>query len=71
MGDGLRQGSGGYFDTHFPDPDSSVLTLAIILIVLWALGLLGGHMAGGLLHLLLVIAVVMLLLRFASGRRVL
>lgn len=46
-------------------------TLAIILIVLWALGLLGGYTAGGLLHVLLVIALVVVVLRFASGRRVL
>ncbi|MDT8341099.1 MAG: lmo0937 family membrane protein [Longimicrobiales bacterium] len=46
-------------------------TLAIVLIVLWALGLLGGFHAGGLLHILLVIALVIIVLRVLSGRRAL
>jgi hypothetical protein len=45
-------------------------TLALILIVLWALGFLGGYTAGGLLHILLVIALVVVVLRVLSGRRV-
>lgn len=44
-------------------------TVAIILLVLWALGLLGGYSAGGLLHLLLVVAAVIIVLRLLSGRR--
>lgn len=44
-------------------------TLAIVLIVLWALGLLGGFAAGGLLHILLVIALIVIVLRVLSGRR--
>lgn len=46
-------------------------TLAVVLIVLWLLGLLTSYTAGGLIHLLLVIAVVVILLRIISGRRVL
>jgi hypothetical protein len=46
-------------------------TLAIVLILLWALGLLTSVTAGGLIHILLVIAVVVVLLRVISGRRVL
>jgi hypothetical protein len=45
-------------------------TLAIVLILLWALGLVTSVTAGGLIHLLLVIAVVVVLLRVISGRRV-
>jgi hypothetical protein len=45
-------------------------TIAIVLIVLWALGLVSGYAMGGLLHLLLVIAVVVLAVRFFTGRRV-
>lgn len=45
-------------------------TIAIVLIVLWALGLVSGYALGGLIHLLLVIAVVVFLMRFISGRRV-
>jgi len=46
-------------------------TIAVILLVLWALGLVTGITIGGLIHLLLVIAVVMILLRVISGRRAL
>jgi Family of unknown function (DUF5670) len=45
-------------------------TIAIVLIVLWALGLVGGYAMGGLIHLLLVIAIVVFALRFFTGRRV-
>jgi hypothetical protein len=44
-------------------------TLAIVLIILWALGFFAFHVAGGLIHLLLVIAIVVVLLRVISGRR--
>lgn len=46
-------------------------TLAIILLVLWALGLVSGTTIGGFVHVLLVIAVIMVLLQLISGRRVL
>jgi len=46
-------------------------TVALVLLVLWALGLLGGFHAGGLIHLLLVIALVVVILRVVSGRRAL
>ncbi len=45
-------------------------TIAIVLIVLWALGLVGGYAIGGFIHLLLVIAIVMLAVRFFTGRKV-
>jgi len=45
-------------------------TIAIVLIVLWVLGLVSGYAVGGLLHLLLVIALVVFALRFFTGRRV-
>ena len=43
-------------------------TIAVILIVLWALGMVTGT-AGGLIHILLLLAVVAVLLRVISGRR--
>lgn len=43
-------------------------TVAIILIVLWALGLVSSFTMGGFIHVLLVIAVVVVLLRVISGR---
>ncbi|MBU0984458.1 MAG: lmo0937 family membrane protein [candidate division Zixibacteria bacterium] len=45
-------------------------TLAVILVVLWALGLLTGHTLGGVVHVLIVIAIVAVLFRIISGRRV-
>jgi len=44
-------------------------TIAIILIVLWLLGLVTGATLGGFIHVLLVIAIVMVLIRVISGRR--
>jgi len=44
-------------------------TLAVILLILWLLGLVTGTTMGGFIHVLLVIAVVMVLLRVISGRR--
>jgi len=44
-------------------------TIAVILLILWALGLVTGTTIGGFIHILLVIAVVMILLRVISGRR--
>lgn len=46
-------------------------TLVIVLVVLWALGLMGGYVLGGLIHLLLVVALVVLVFRLLSGQRVL
>jgi len=46
-------------------------TLIIILLVLWLLGLITGHLFGGILHILLVVAVVIVIFRLISGRRVL
>jgi hypothetical protein len=43
-------------------------TIAVVLIVLWLLGLVT-HIAGGLIHLLLVIAVILVIVNLVSGRR--
>ncbi len=45
-------------------------SLAIVLVVLWVLGLVTSYTMGGLIHILLVIAVISILLRLISGRRV-
>jgi hypothetical protein len=45
-------------------------TLAVVLVVLWALGFLAFHVGGGIIHLLLVIAIIAVLLRVIQGRRV-
>jgi hypothetical protein len=46
-------------------------TIAVVLLVLWALGLVTSVTMGGFVHVLLVIAIVVVLLRVISGRRVL
>lgn len=45
-------------------------TIAIILIVLWLLGFVTSYTMGGFIHILLVIAIVMILLRLIQGRRI-
>ena len=45
-------------------------TIFLILLVLWALGLVTSYTAGGLIHVLLVIAVIVVLVQLVSGRRV-
>jgi hypothetical protein len=44
-------------------------TIAAVLVVLWLLGFLVFHVAGGLIHLLLILAVIMVVVHFVSGRR--
>ena len=44
-------------------------TIAVILLVLWALGLVTSYTAGGVIHLPLVIAIVVIVFQFISGRR--
>lgn len=46
-------------------------TIAVILLVLWVLGLVSSNTIGGLIHLLLLFAVVILLIRVIRGRRIL
>lgn len=45
-------------------------TIVVILLVLWALGLVTSYTMGGVIHLLLVIAVVVVAIRLIQGRRV-
>jgi hypothetical protein len=46
-------------------------TIAVVLIILWLLGLVSSYTMGGFIHLLLVIAIVVILLRVISGRKAL
>lgn len=46
-------------------------TIAILLVILWALGLVSSYSMGGLIHLLLVLAVAVVLIRLIQGRKVL
>ena len=44
-------------------------TIAVVMLVLWALGLVSSYTMGGLIHILLVVAVVMVLVNLIGGRR--
>ncbi len=46
-------------------------TIIIVLVILWALGYFGGFVAGGIIHLLLVVALIVVILRVLSGRKLL
>ena len=46
-----------------------LITLAIVLIVLWALGFLAFHVTSGFIHILLVIALIVIVMRLVTGRR--
>jgi hypothetical protein len=53
-----------------PPKDINMLyTIAVVLIILWLLGLVSSYTMGGLIHVLLVIAIVVVLLRVISGRK--
>jgi hypothetical protein len=44
-------------------------TIAVVLLILWALGFVAFHVGGGLIHLLLVIAAVVIIFQLVTGRR--
>jgi hypothetical protein len=44
-------------------------TIAVVLLVLWALGLVTGYTIGNFIHILLVIAIIVVLVRIIQGRR--
>jgi hypothetical protein len=46
-------------------------TIAVVLLILWLLGLVTSYTLGGFIHILLVVAIVMVLLNIISGRRAL
>jgi len=48
-----------------------LMTIAIILIVLWLLGIVTSSAMGGLIHILLVIAIIIILVRVIQGRKIL
>ncbi len=45
-------------------------TIALILMILWALGMLGSYTMGGFLHILLAVSIIILIFRFIQGRKV-
>jgi hypothetical protein len=44
-------------------------TIAIVLIILWLLGLVSSYTMGGFIHILLVVAIIVILIRLVQGRR--
>ncbi len=44
--------------------------IALVLAVLWALGFFAFHVAGGLIHILVILAIIALVVHFVTGRRV-
>lgn len=51
-------------------PEASMLFLVVLLVVLWLLGLVTSYTLGGLLHILLVIAIVLFLVHIIQGRTI-
>jgi hypothetical protein len=47
-----------------------LITLAIVLVILWALGFVAFNVGGGLIHLLLVVALIVIVYRLLTGRKV-
>lgn len=45
-------------------------TIVVVLVLLWLLGLVSSYTMGGLIHILLVIAIVVILIRVIQGRRI-
>jgi hypothetical protein len=64
-----RQIAGSAEQTPFSGDPTMLQTIAIILIILWLLGLVSSYTMGGFIHILLVIAIVVILLRIFQGRR--
>lgn len=54
--------------TYLYQETSMLYTIAVILIILWLLGLVTSYTVGGFIHILLVVAVIMILVRLISGR---
>lgn len=52
------------------EPKKMLWTICVILLVLWALGMATSYTAGGLLHLLLLVALIVMIFRLVQGRRV-
>lgn len=49
--------------------DLMLYTIAVVLVILWLVGLVSSYTIGGFIHILLVIAIVIVLLRIISGRK--
>jgi uncharacterized membrane protein YjdF len=66
----LTRCSSGNASISAPRRRTMLETIAIILVILWLLGLVSGYTMGNFIYVLLVIAIVLFLVRLISGRRV-
>jgi hypothetical protein len=66
----LRERSKAKGFTTNEETNLMLMTIAIILIVLWALGLITSFSLGGFIHILLVAAIIMILIRLIQGRHI-
>jgi hypothetical protein len=57
-------------DPTQPEEIIMLYTIAVVLLILWLLGLVTSYTIGGFIHILLVVAIIMVLLRLISGRGV-
>jgi Family of unknown function (DUF5670) len=65
------RGGAEYSQGSLPMKGRAMLyTVVVLLLILWALGLVTSYTMGGLIHILLVVAVIVLLVNLLSGRRV-
>jgi hypothetical protein len=62
---------GSFFSSPTQGSHNMLTTIAVVLIILWLLGLVTSYTVGGFIHILLVVAVIIVLLRIIQGRRVL
>lgn len=62
------RGTGSFF-LKYERITIMLYTIVVVLLVLWALGLVSPYTMGGFIHVLLVIAIVVVLIRIISGRR--
>jgi hypothetical protein len=66
----MRRSRGAWrFNSHYKRINIMLYTIAVVLLILWLLGFVSAYTIGGLIHILLVVAVVMILVGFISGRR--
>jgi hypothetical protein len=64
----LQRGSGSSAG-RIVEEDAVLYTFAVVLLILWLLGMVSGYTIGAFIHVLLVIAIVLLLVQLISGRR--
>jgi uncharacterized membrane protein len=65
----LRVGAKARQPAKQPKENNMLYTIAMVLIILWLVGLVSGVVLGGFIHVLLVIAIVVILLRLISGQK--